>query len=113
MAVDPGDLGDKELPLHADRLPSESVVIDIGGTIGALVVNTTQDLDGAEIEICPVGTTSRTHTIVRAREVPGAAVVYAGVFPALPAGAYTLLPWGTLPGAVLRVEGGAVTEFRW
>jgi hypothetical protein len=113
MAGDIGDLGEKELSLHSGRRLSEGVVIEIGGVIGALVVNTTHALDGAEIEICPVGGTFRTHTIVRAREVPGGTVVYAGVFPSLPAGAYTLLPWGALPSAEVRIEGGAVTEFSW
>jgi hypothetical protein len=107
------EVGEKEEPLRSGRLPSESVVVDIGGTIGALVVHTTEALDGAEIEICPVGSAARSHTIVRPREVPGGPVVYAGVFPSLPAGDYTLLAWGPLPDAVVRIAGGGVTEFRW
>ncbi len=110
MAREVWEKGDR---LHSERRLSEGVVIEIGGSIGALVVNTTHALDGAEIEICPVGSTARTHTIVRAREIPGGAVVYAGVFPSLPAGAYTVLAWGALPAAEVRIEGGAVTEFSW
>ncbi|MDQ6615030.1 MAG: phospholipase [Actinomycetota bacterium] len=108
-----GDVGEKGDPRHGERRPSESVVVDIGGTVGALVVTTTHALDGAEIEICPVGSTSRTHTIVRAREVPGCGLVYAGVFPSLPEGDYTVLAWGSLPEAVVRIDGGSVTQFTW
>ncbi len=106
-------VGEKEESRHSGRLPSESVVVDIGGTIGALVVKTTLALDGVEIEICPLGSSSRSHTIVRPREVPGGTVVYAGVFPSLAAGDYTLLAWGSQPAAVVRVAGGRVTEFSW
>jgi hypothetical protein len=98
---------------RTDRRPSESVAVDIGGTIGALVVNAPQALLGAEIEICPVGSTTRTHTVVRAREVPGRGVVYAGVFPDLPEGEYTLLAFGKLPEATVRIGGGVVTQFSW
>ena len=106
-------IGEKEDAFHGERHPSESVVVDIGGDVGALVVNTTQAMDGAEIEVCPAGSPTRTHTIVRARELPGGRVVYAGVFPALPAGDYTLLAWGTKPQAVVRIAGGAVTQVTW
>ncbi len=108
MAMGPGK---GEPP--ADRRPSESVAVDIGGTIGALVVNAPQVLLGAEIEICPMGSTTRTHTVVRAREVPGGAVIYAGVFPDLPEGDYTLLAFGSLPAATVRIDGGVVTQFSW
>jgi hypothetical protein len=104
---------EKENEAHGPRRPSESVVVDIGGAIGALVVNAPPALDGAEIEICPVGATSRTHTIVRPREVPGGRVVYAGVFPAIPEGDYLLLPSGTLPEVAIRIDGGKVTQFSW
>lgn len=107
------EVGKKEEPFRSGRLPSESVVVDIGGTIGALIVHTTEGLDGAEIEICPRGGARRSHTIVRPREVLGGTVVYAGVFPSLPAGDYTLLAWGSKPEAVVRIAGGAVTELRW
>jgi hypothetical protein len=105
-----GENGDSR---YRDRRPSEGVVVDIGGTVGALVVNAPPALLGAEIEICPVGTTTRTHTIVRAREVPGAGVVHAGVFPALTEGDYTLLAYGSLPEATVHIDGGAVTQFSW
>jgi len=105
-------VGEKEAR-HRERPPSESVVIDIGGTIGALVVNTPEALDGAEIEICPVGTTTRSHTIVRPRELPGGGTVYAGVFPSLPAGDYVLLPYGSRPESPVHVDGGVISQIDW
>lgn len=105
--------GEKEDARCGGRPPSESVLIDIGGTIGALVVTTTEVLNGAEIEICPVGTTARAHTIVRPRELPGGGIVYAGVFPSLPAGDYVLLPWGDMPESVVHIDGGAISQFTW
>jgi hypothetical protein len=103
-------VGEKGEPSPGDSRPSEGVVVDIGGDTGALVVHTTPDFDEVEIHICPVGTGSRTHTVVRARHLPSGDVVYAGVFPSLPAGDYTLLaPVET----VVHVDGGAVTEASW
>jgi len=104
--------GEKEGSGHDRRRPSESVVVDIGGTIGALVVNTAQALDGAEIEIRPAGSTTRAHTIVRAREIPGGGVVYAGVFIAT-CGIYPAFPgnitWmsNNLAGSYKRAAGMA------
>jgi hypothetical protein len=89
------------------------VVVDIGGDIGALVVTTPPVLEGVEIEICPVGSLTRTHTVVRARLVRGADVVYAGVFPSLPEGDYTLLAWAYLPETALRIAGGEITQISW
>lgn len=109
IAVMPS-VGEKGEPSPGDSRPSEGVVVDIGGDIGALVVNTTADLDMVEIHICPVGTGARTHTVVRARHLPSGGVVFAGVFPSLPAGDYTLL---APVEKVAHVDGGAVTEVSW
>jgi hypothetical protein len=105
--------GKREDAVHGERPPSEGVLIDIGGAIGALVVHTPDELEGAEIEICPVGTTARTHTIVRARELPAGGIVYAGVFPSLPEGDYVVLPWGTMPETTVHIDGGAISQLNW
>ena len=99
--------------VHGGRPPSESVIVDIGGAIGALVVTTADDMNGAEIELCPVGAKARSHTIVRPREIPGGGVIYASVFPSLPQGDYTLLAFASRPETVVRIEGGSVTQFAW
>jgi hypothetical protein len=65
-------------------------MVDVGADKGALVVYTTEDLVGREIEIRPRGTAwAGTHTAVREREV-GATVLHAGVFGSLTAGPYDL-----------------------
>ncbi len=96
--------------------PPGSVVLDIGGDVGALLLHTPLDLVGAEIEIRPSGGAwDGTHTGVRARHVAGAARS-AALFGSLPAGPYDLRLRGALgPGPALRtrVAGGRVTEADW
>ncbi|HEX3540783.1 MAG TPA: hypothetical protein VHT75_10120 [Acidimicrobiales bacterium] len=104
---------EKEELVATDLRPSQSVVVDIGGDIGVLVVITDPALDGEEIEICPAGSRARTHTVVRPRALPAGGVVHAGVFPSLLAGDYTLQATGSRPDVRFRVEGGAVTELTW
>jgi hypothetical protein len=83
-----------------------SVVFDIGGDIGALVVYLPDDLLGGEVEIFPVGRdVALTHTSVRARHLGGREIV-AAVYPALPEGSYHLAG----SEEVLVIEGGSVTE---
>jgi hypothetical protein len=84
-----------------------SVVLDIGGDTGALVIHTGSGMLGREIEVSgPVA----THSVVRERLIPGG-VRYAAVFPGLPAGSYRLSVHGhrdALPTA--SVVGGQVAE---
>jgi hypothetical protein len=73
-----------------DACPAGSVVLDIGGDIGAAVVTTGADLDNAEIEIRPQeGQWTGKHVAVLERQVAGGPV-FAAVFPSLPAGVYHL-----------------------
>ena len=87
-----------------------TVVLDIGDGIGALVVHTTSALAGAEIEIARAGqSTAFVHTEVRARLLPDGAV-YAGVFPDVPEGDYTLLEIGHHARRDVTIRSGRVTE---
>ena len=90
-----------------------TVVADIGGDVGALVLYTAPEMCGVEIDIEPVGRPDRrTHVAVRERRV-AAGSVFAAFYPSLPAGHYTLLlpsPEGLRP---VTVEGGTVTEVAW
>jgi hypothetical protein len=88
-----------------------TVVADIGGHIGALVLYAAPDLCGVEIDIEPVGLPARrTHVAVRERQLVTGSV-YAAFYPALAAGDYTLLlPDGRRP---VTIEGGSVTEVAW
>jgi len=68
-----------------------TVLLDIGGDVGALVVHTADELDGVEIELSHRGERRAfVHTEVRERRLPEGSV-YAGVFAAVVVGEYTLL----------------------
>jgi hypothetical protein len=114
------------VPHHhqSEALPGPSgqgtVVLDLGGTRGALILFTTEALEGEEIEIRPVGGQwDGTHTAVRRRDLRDA-VAFAGVFGSLPAGEYQVRikgPVADQPGPRTTVEvtvaGGEVTERLW
>ncbi|GAA3439957.1 phospholipase [Kutzneria kofuensis] len=92
---------------------ADSLVLDIGGDIGALVIHTGPELDSAEIELSPVGFDhQRFHNQVHARHLPDG-VRHNAVFPRVHAGEYRV--WrdhDTVHGTV-RIEGGQVAEYTW
>jgi hypothetical protein len=97
-----------------------SVLVDVGGSFGALVVFAPEPMHGVEIELRLVdGVWSGTHTAVRRRELRDG-LAYAGVFGSLPEGEYELRIMGSSressgDTADLRVAvyGGAVTNGQW
>ncbi|MDM4722588.1 phospholipase [Micromonospora sp. WMMA1363] len=93
--------------------PSErgSVVLDLGGGIGALIIYTGQDLRGREIEISRPDA-PRTHSAVRERRVQDGAF-HSAVYPDLPSGRYTVWWDDSRPAGTVDVRGGAVAEFAW
>jgi hypothetical protein len=96
--------------------PSErgSVLLDIGGDIGAAIVGTDASLLGTEIEIRRCGTAwDGTHVAVRERHVAGG-VVHAALFSGLAHGHYEVRRRGDVDGvaAMFSVEGGRVSETR-
>lgn len=100
---------------HLDG-PSEkgSVLLDIGGDVGAAIVNTPASLVGSEIEIRRCGTAwAGTHVAVRERHVAGGAV-HAALFSSLVHGDYEVRIRGDAdsPTTVLTVQGGRVSETR-
>jgi hypothetical protein len=98
------------------RLPPStegSVVMEVGGDVGALVVYTPDALAGHEIELARRGDDHQfVHTEVRERQLPDG-TIHAAVFPAVPAGEYTLLAIHALPALDVSVEGGRVAELTW
>jgi hypothetical protein len=97
--------------------PSEgAVVIDIGEGIGAAVIFTNSDLDGAELEIRPASEEWRgVHTAVRERSL-GGPVRYAAVFGSLAEGQWELRVRGSTdeqPVLGMKVLGGSVIEALW
>lgn len=117
-----------------------TVMLDIGGDIGALILHTRPDLLLAEIEISRVdgappqegpdphahshndGHThgdgqehtraTRTHVAVRERRGP-AGVRYAAIYPALRAGEYTIWGLDGQDAATVKIVGGEVAELDW
>lgn len=97
-------------PSHAG-----SVVLDLGGDIGALVVHVDAGLAGTEIHIRPAGQpqgSHHLHTDVRERHL-GPTIVYAAVFASLVAGDYELDRPGGGSTVAVTVSGGAVAELDW
>lgn len=115
-----------------------TVVLDIGGDIGALILHTGPDLLLAEIEVSRVDGAPplsdggaqahaadhdhghshehahplRTHVAVRERRGPSG-IRYAAIYPGLRSGEYTV--WGTDGAAAdtVTVIGGEVAELDW
>jgi hypothetical protein len=106
--------GEKGTPNYWTRKHAETVVLDIGGDVGALVVYTPAEFHGREIEISPIGqATQRVHTAVLERVVDGRGI-FAAVYPHLPAGVFRL--WiDDGPARATRVEiiAGQVAELDW
>ena len=86
-----------------------SVIIDIGGDVGALVVYADATERGRELEITPEDGGCPTHTSIRERVLPGG-TVDAAVFPALRAGRYRVPARGRCQGTEITVRPGAVIE---
>ena len=104
----------KGTPNYWTRTHTETVVLDIGGDVGALVLYTRPEFHGREIEISPIGQeTQRVHTAVLERVVDGRSV-FVAVYPKLPAGVFRL--WiDDDPALVNRVQitAGQVSELDW
>jgi hypothetical protein len=93
---------------YADRVYTESVVLDIGENIGALVIYTNEELRGKEIQVSLKGNpfAKLVHTAVWERRFNGR-TVFAGVYPALPEGTYII--W-MHPSREVIIAGGSVAE---
>ncbi len=93
---------------------SGTVVLELGPGVGALILNTPPELNGAEIEISLSGSDGRrTHSMVRPRHVAGG-TRYAAVYPGLPAGEYTVRdPADDMPVATVTIKEGAAATAGW
>ncbi|MEY9964356.1 hypothetical protein ABIA33_002398 [Streptacidiphilus sp. MAP12-16] len=90
-----------------------SVVLEIGGELGALIIHTGPEQDGLEIEVSPVGDTRhRTHAAVRPRHLAGRTLHCAVISP-LAAGEYTVWRDAQTAAATVGVPPGGVGEHRW
>ncbi|MGP7996339.1 MAG: hypothetical protein ACLPKI_03230 [Streptosporangiaceae bacterium] len=91
-----------------------SVVLDIGGDTGALIIIAPAAMDGHEIHVSPVGPprVPRTHAVVRERRLTPAHC-HAAVYPALAGGEYTIWRDRHTPAGTVVIRGGAITSYRW
>ena len=90
-----------------------SVLLDIGDDVGALIIITPAAMAGEEIHISPVrDPAGRTHAVVRERRL-GPASSHAAVYPALPAGEYTIWREAGHAAGTVRIEGGTATSYHW
>ena len=86
-----------------------SVILDIGGDVGALMLYTSPTMLGHEIDLMPDdGALPHTHSAVRERQLENE-VKFAAVYPVLRAGTYTI------EGSTQRVTivGGRVTDLHY
>ena len=97
---------------HSDRVHPETVVLDIGQDVGALIIYTKAELRGREIEVSPRGSATRVHVEVLERRINGRPV-FAAVFPGLRAGDYDI--WENFPksGGTVTIVGGEVATVDW
>jgi hypothetical protein len=70
-------------------VPARAAVLDIGGDVGAVLVNTGAALEGEEIELYQLDGTYLMHTEVHGRDVSGVRR-FAGLFPTVQEGTYLL-----------------------
>ncbi|AEV85989.1 hypothetical protein ACWT_4972 [Actinoplanes sp. SE50] len=90
-----------------------TVMLNIGGRIGALIIHTSARFHGHEIEISSsADRDTRQHAAVRARYV-GGGVTYCVVIDALAEGTYLIWAADPEPLATVEVRGGAVAEYAW
>ncbi|HEV2981545.1 MAG TPA: hypothetical protein VGX51_08950 [Solirubrobacteraceae bacterium] len=98
---------------YAARRHPEQVALDIGDTVGALIVHTTGGMHGVEIEISPSEDDARrSHKQVLEREIGGRAA-FTAVFDKLAQGSYTLWVDDTARERAVAVSGGEITQLDW
>jgi hypothetical protein len=92
----------------------EGLILDIGDSIGALVVEADESFLGREIEVSlsPADATApRTHADVLERRL-GSRRVFAAVFVALEEGDYALWDGSGEPAGTVAIRGGEVAEYQ-
>ncbi|HEY2538283.1 MAG TPA: hypothetical protein VGI28_02100 [Stellaceae bacterium] len=97
---------------YSDRVHPETVVLDIGGDIGALIIYAKGELHGREIEVSPRGSTTRVHVEVLERRMNGRPV-FAAVFPGLRADEYEIWENARKPSGTVTIVGGEVATVDW
>ena len=98
---------------HSDRVHPETIMLDIGRDIGALIIYTVPELRGREIEVSPRGSDAkRVHVEVLERRINGRPI-FAAVFPGLRAGDYDIWNNAPNPSDSVTIVGGEVASVDW
>ena len=91
----------------------EPVVLDIGGSIGALIVYADEALIDTPVEVSPTGADDgKFHQHVLERPMPEG-ISYAAVFDKIAEGRYTLWLHGEPRERDFEITGGEVAEVDW
>ena len=101
------------LDQHRHTADGGPVVLDVGDDVGALVLHTTSDRVGAEIEISPIGEPDRRHHVAVHPRYLGGSQIYAAVYPDLVHGQYQLWSLTGEPVQTICIQGGHITEAHW
>ncbi len=95
---------------HEDRIHPESVVLDIGDDVGALLLYTQPELRGHEIEISLKSSPEeRTHVEILERQLESGDTVFAGAYYGLREGDYDIWTQDGKVALTVKVTGGKVT----
>jgi hypothetical protein len=98
---------------HDERVHSETVVLDIGQDVGALIIYAKPELCGREIEVSPRGNDGkRVHVDVLERRIDGRSV-FTAVFPRLREGDYDIWENTRNPAYSVTIIGGKVASVDW
>ena len=88
------------------------VAVEVGHGVGALLLWTGPEMDGAELDITPVEGGRRRHVAVMPRDL-GGRTVYAAVYPVLAPGRYLLWDVEGLPHQEVDIADGVITHATW
>jgi hypothetical protein len=98
---------------YSARRHPETVILDIGDLMGALIVHTDAYMHGVEVEISATGHDERrAHKDVLEREINGRPA-FTAVFDKVREGSYTLWVDDVARAREVTVTGGAVSELDW
>jgi len=101
-----------QVQTHVHHALGDAPVLDIGGDVGALVVQLDAVPRTGELEACPRARPDlRFHTGVHWRHVRDRRVAVA-VYPAIIQGDYSILDANLRPVAVVRIRGGEVAQLQ-
>jgi hypothetical protein len=91
-----------------------TVMLDIGGDRGALIIHAGPEYHGWEIEVSPAHEVGppRTHAAVRERHLPDR-ILFSAVIDGLPEGEYDVWRDASTPAGRVKVIGASVAEFHW